>query len=167
MNVRSFLGSEPSKGSGSRSLGLADEEFDLTRLLIALARELASASLSTGSFCAELGCAEDIGAGDAGGIAGVELPDGSSKVNSSCARAFWAVRVFRVRGSVGMKRVVGWMFEYTVRVCALHHSMEVRKSEGFRRQLQLVRCTYLLSQSEYFKYRQSADCRSLRKKFRK
>ena len=122
MNVRSFLGSEPSKGSGSRSLGLADEEFDLTRLLIALARELASASLSTGSLCAELGCAEDIGAGDAGGIAGVELPDGSSKVNSSCARAFWAVRVFRIRGSVGMKRVVGWMFEYTVRVCALHHS---------------------------------------------
>jgi len=89
-----FLGVRTIEGVRFSSLGLADEEFDLTRLLIALTRELASASLSTGSLCAELGCAEDIGAGDAGGIAGVELPDGSSKVNSSCARAFWAVRVF-------------------------------------------------------------------------
>jgi len=51
--------------------GLADEEFDLTRLLIALTRELAFGFVINGSLCAELGCAEDIGAGDAGGIAGV------------------------------------------------------------------------------------------------
>jgi len=51
-----------------------------------------------------------------------------------------------------MKRVVGWMFEYTVRVCALHHSTGGSEVGRVGRRLQLVRCAYLLSQSEYFKY---------------
>ena len=101
MKVWSLCRSEPSNGSGSQSLGLDIDVLDLTRLLMALASELASGSscivvrvLSLSrSGCIEpgcnKGCAEDMSAegcsenGDARCITGVEGPDGSRSVNSS------------------------------------------------------------------------------------
>jgi len=101
MKVQSLHGSEPSNGLGSQSLGLDVDVLDLTRLLIALASELASGSsciivgvLSLSGLggiepgCTE-GCAEDMSAkgcakdGDAGCITGVAGPDGSRSVNCS------------------------------------------------------------------------------------
>src|SRR5882724_10677882 len=101
MKVWSLCRSEPSNGSGSQSLGLDIDVLDLTRLLMALASELASGSscivvrvlsLSrSGGIepgCTQ-GCAEDMSAkgcakdGDAGYITGVAGPDGLRSVNSS------------------------------------------------------------------------------------
>src|SRR5882672_3149953 len=62
-----------------------------------------------------------------------------------------------------MKQVFGWMFKYTVRVCALHHSMGLWSLELFGCQLQLVCCTYLLSvratlqQCHYYNQRYSRE----------
>src|SRR5882724_11239112 len=101
MKVQSLCGSEPLNGSGSQSFGLDVDILDLTRLLMALANELASGSsciivsvLSlSGSGCIEPGCtegcAEDISAegcaknGDAVCLTGVAGPDGMRSVNSS------------------------------------------------------------------------------------
>ena len=100
MNIWSFHGLELSNGLGSQSLGLDDDELDLTRLMIALASELASVSsfvkggvLSlarltfAGPGCVE-GCAEGMedigeGEGDTDWIIRDDWPYGSRKVNSS------------------------------------------------------------------------------------
>ena len=101
MKVWSLHGSEPSNGSGLQSLGMDVDELDLTRLLMALASELAlglsciivGVSLLSGSGgmepgCTE-GCAEDMSTegcatnGDARCITGVERPEGSRSMNSS------------------------------------------------------------------------------------
>src|SRR5882724_9839106 len=101
MKVWSLHRSEPSNGSGLWSFGLDVDVLDLTRLLMALANELASGSSCvivgvsslSGSGGIELGCtegcAEDMSAkgcakdGDAGCITGVAGPDGLRSVNSS------------------------------------------------------------------------------------
>src|SRR5882724_8969497 len=101
MKVWSLCRSEPLNGSGSWSFGLDVDILDLTRLLMALANELAlgssciivsvlSLSRSGGIElgCTE-GCSEDMSAegcaenGDAGCITGVAGPDGLRSVNSS------------------------------------------------------------------------------------
>ena len=78
--MQSFWESEQSNGSGTQSLGLEQEQFALTILLIALANAVASAlgsvvpgissgvSLSTRLVCADPGCVEDIlvGVGEVG-----------------------------------------------------------------------------------------------------
>src|SRR5882724_8269036 len=101
MKVQSLCRSEPSNGLGSQSLGLDVDVLDLTRLLMALANELAlgsscvvvSVSSLSGLGGIEPGCtegsAEDISAigcaenGDAICLTGVAGPDGSRSVNSS------------------------------------------------------------------------------------
>ena len=101
MNVWSLRGSEPSNGSGSQSFGLDVDVLDLTRLLMALANELAlgsscivvGVSSLSGLGGIELGftegCAEDISAegcaenGDAMCLTGVAGPYGLRSVNSS------------------------------------------------------------------------------------
>ena len=95
MKVWSLHGSEPLNGLGSRSFGLDVDILDLTRLLMALANELASGSscvivgVSSLSGSGGIGCAEDISAkghaknGDAMCLTGVAGPDGSRSVNSS------------------------------------------------------------------------------------
>src|SRR5882672_12773654 len=91
MKVRSLQELEPSKVSGSLSLGLAGLP-SLTSLPIASAKcwalEAVSSGVSTsGSICVELWCEVDIGAGVGGCIAdrvaGVEVPDGSRRVKVS------------------------------------------------------------------------------------
>ena len=97
----SFWESELLNGSGYQSLGLEQEEFALTISLIALANALASSSgpvvpgvssgvsLSTGSMCADLGCAEDIlvGVGGlvGGCVSGLEFPEVSMRIKSNPA----------------------------------------------------------------------------------
>src|SRR5882724_7571397 len=101
MKVQSLCGSEPSNGSGSWSLGLDVNILDLTRLLMALASELASGlsciivGVSSLSGLGGIepggnkGCAKDMSAegcarnGDTKCITGVAGPDGSRSVNSS------------------------------------------------------------------------------------
>ena len=101
MKVQSLHRSEPSNGSGSWSFGLDVDVLDLTRLLMALANELASGSSCivvgvsslSGSggieLCCTEGSAEDISAvgcaenGDAICLTGVAGPDGLRSVNSS------------------------------------------------------------------------------------
>src|SRR5882724_2078206 len=95
MKVQSFLGSEPSNGLGSWSLGLDVEGWDWTSLLIAMINLRVSASSgfivtagvslgvssSVGSMCADLGCADwcadwcgdDMGMG-VGGCDRVRIP---------------------------------------------------------------------------------------------
>ena len=110
MKVQSFQESEPLKGSGSWSLGLA-ELPNLTSLLRACANcwalEAVSLDVSMlGSMCVEVGCMEDIGAGVGGCVAdwaaGVKLPDGSRRVktfsNPACCE-FCVVQ--------GRKQVIG------------------------------------------------------------
>src|SRR5882724_2145694 len=101
MKVQSLHRSETSNGSGLQSFGLDVDILDLTRLLMALANELASGStcvvVGVSSLsrlggiepgCTE-GCAEDMSAegcaedGDARCITGVAGPDGLRSVNSS------------------------------------------------------------------------------------
>ena len=101
MKVQSLHGSEPSNGSGSWSFGLDVDILDLTRLLMALANELASGSSCVVVGVSSLsrsggiepgcidGCAKEMSAkgcakdDDAGCITGVAGPDGLRSVNSS------------------------------------------------------------------------------------
>jgi len=61
-------------------LGLADEEFDLMGFVDSLGEELGfGIHYQWGQYVWNWVCVEDLGAGDAGEISGIEFPDGSSK----------------------------------------------------------------------------------------
>src|SRR5712664_2158185 len=115
MKVRSFRESEPSKVSGSRSLGL-DGLPVFTISPIAFANFCTSKRGSGVSrlICTGVCCGVDMSTGVGGCVAdqvvGVELPDGSRRVNVSLNPACCEFRVVW-----GMKQVIGrdvWIYCY-------------------------------------------------------
>src|SRR5882724_524506 len=174
MKVWSFLGSEPSNGSGSLSLGLDVEGWDWMSLLIAMTNLRVSASsgfmvaagvslwflLSMGLTCMDLGCMDgcvDLCLDDMG--TGIGRCDSSSSWGCISRKVKDGVRFFESCCYSGvLSEALGHMMSRKSRcsnillgVSALHYS--TGSQEGFQTLASAcVLClTTFYSVSEYFK----------------
>src|SRR6267142_2140051 len=107
MKVRSFRESEPSKVSGSQSLGLDGlPVFTISPIAFANFCTLERGSGVLRLICTGVCCGVDMSTGVGGCVAdrvgGVELPDGSRRVNVSSNPACCEFHVLQ-----GIKQVIG------------------------------------------------------------